>query len=85
MKTALDRADRLSTVALKGFHKAHVKLTKANALLEAEESERATAAIEWQKQVEQYIKECEEAQAAAAEAKARNERRIAKIADFLEI
>lgn len=85
MKTALDRADRLSTGALKGFHKAHAKLTKANSLLEAEESERAEAAKRWQAEVARYIKECEDAQKAATEAKAKNERRIAKIADFLEI
>lgn len=85
MKTALDRADRLSTVALKGFHKAHTKLVKANELLEAEEAANRAQAIEWQRQVEQYIKDCEEAQKAATDAKARNERRIAKIADFLEI
>lgn len=85
MKTAHEQAEKLSNNAMKGFESAHSNLVKANALLDAHRAEVAAEGERWKAEVEAYIARQEEAKKAADDAYAKNQRRIAKIADFLEI
>lgn len=85
MQTPAVKADKLANDAMKGFETAHSKLTKANELLDQHRAEVAADAERWQKEVEAHIARQKAAQANADAAYEKNKRRIAKIADFLEI
>lgn len=85
MKTAVTQAEKLASSAMKGFESAHTKLVKANDLIDQHRAEARADAERWKREVEEHIARQQAAVAAADDAYAKNERRIAKIADFLEI
>lgn len=83
MKTAVDKANRLSSNALGGFEKAREQLIEANRLLAQHREEQRQAAEMWRKQIEADIAAAEAAATAAADSHERNTRVIGKLDDIL--
>lgn len=79
----VDRADRLSQKAVKGFQKAHTQLSKANEMLDTHAEQRRQDYVEWQRQMEQAIADAKQSELQAQTLKAKNVKKIDLLGDLI--
>lgn len=79
----VDRAERLSNKAVKGFHRAHSKLKQANEMLDAHAEQQRQDYIRWQKEMEQAIAQAQQAEKNAQALKVKNAKKINLLGDLI--